>query len=154
VKDKDLTPCILQSSSYLAFPSLHETLQGYSAFDISILGTFIVQNVDFDRILCAISCRLQSMYRFFECKDMADQGIQVDIPRLQKPNSVWPGVVIAIDEFQVNLPIWSLVNPVSIATTLDCKKEEGLTSARERCINGNPSMMSFPTPTTITVPPL
>ena len=64
------------------------------------------------------------MYRFFECECMADQGVQVDISRLQKTNRVRPGVVIAIDEFQINLPGWLLVKPGFVATTLGCKKEE------------------------------
>jgi len=61
------------------------------------------------------------MYCFLKCEGMADQGIEVDISRLQQPDRIRPGVMISIDEFQVNLPGSSSVNPASNAATLRFK---------------------------------
>lgn len=93
---------------------------------------------------------MESICSIFKCKSVCDQLFEIEDFPIQTCDASWPGVVVTVDEFETDLMYDNELAMLYIIILV----LYDLTSAKEICMNGRLFIMDFPTPITITVPPL
>lgn len=54
-------------------------------------------------LLASVSCSVHCIDSVFKVEGVGNQWLEVDVAGLHEPDCVWPRVVIAVDELDVNL---------------------------------------------------
>ena len=142
----DLCVDILQSLDSSKFCYLYTDIIKSKGRDEHSGLILVIFDMNLYRARVAICGRLKSFIGFFKLVAMRDEWLQIDDFVLQQSDGFRPGVVIAVDELQIDLQ-----TSLSVRDFLNNLQVE-FTSANETCMNGTSFMMGFPTPMTMTSP--